>query len=272
MAVQSSVISRSEATKRSFKILLIFILFFSLASPAFAAIAQVAGTKAGTTAGAGFSLPFGSSLTAGDSIIIINTSYSTGAPEIVNIPTYSGTATLGTITLDESYANQFTAGSFFEINIYHAQVTGSGTCTINQSSSGGNEILILDEFSGMEVINPLFGAPVSINGNGGAEGPGAISVPAGGLAIMTSTDNSLSGSGSYTLSNGTSIESFGNSATVTGQAAFNTSSGSQAITATPSGFTYSEWTAVGVAYKQLSTITSSTIGGKSTIDGNSTVN
>ncbi len=257
---------------QSFKILLISILFCFLTSSAFAAIAEVAGAKAGTTSGAGFSLPFGSGLIAGDTIIIINLTYTSGAPETVNTPTYSGTAALGTITLDENYSYQFVIGSYFEINIYHAQVTGSGTCTINQSGSGGTEILILDEFSGMDTSNPVFGAPFSTNGNGGAEGPGPINVPVGGLAIMASTDNSLSGSGTYTLSNGTSIEGFGNSATVTGQAAYNTSSGSQTITATPSGFTYSQWIAVGVVYRQLSTATFSTVRGASTISGSSTVN
>jgi len=216
---------------------------------------------------------FGSSLTAGDTILIIVLTYGSNS-DTINTPTEStGTATLGTVTLDESSGVQ---NGTSEANIYHANVTGSGTCTIKITGiwNTGSAYLILDEFSGM-ASSPVYGTPVTAaSGSSGTENPGTITTPNGGMAVMAWSDSSGGSAGSYTIT-GTNIENEPDPSNVTGGAQYTltTTGGSQTLTALAvSPLTVSAWVASGVAYSPASpTTTYSVIHGMSTIHGLSTI-
>jgi hypothetical protein len=258
------------------KTFLLSVLFCLLAGPAFAAIAEVAGqaqgeyTNNGTTTLA--NLTFASNITAGNTILIIVLGYYGGGP-VINTPTKaSGTATLGTITLDTSYTD--TVDGALEINVYHAYVTGTGSCTIAMTGTFNNNgsTAAIDEFSGMAQSNPVYGPPVVSSGSGsGAENPGSILTPSGGMALMVADQDSSSNfTWSYT---NTIIYQEGQDAVdLSGIAQYSLTAtgGAQTLTATPSaGVNYG---AVGVAYRPASFTPSSSVTGHSTIAGNSVIN
>jgi hypothetical protein len=258
------------------KTFLLSVLFCLLADHAFAAIAEVPGqaqgeyTNDGTTTLA--NLTFASNITAGNTILIVVLGFNNGGP-VINTPAQaSGTATLAPITLDVSYTD--TVDGALEINVYHAYVTATGSCTIAMTGTFNNNgsTAAIDEFSGMAISNPLSGTPVTSSGSGsGAENPGSIVTPNGGMALMVAAQDSSSNfTWSYT---NTIIYQEGQDAVdLSGIAQYSLTAtgGPQTLTATPSAAV--NYGAVGVAYRPVGFTPSSTITGHSSIAGNSIIN
>jgi chitodextrinase len=233
-----STYSVSRKTGILFFVLLTFLVLPGVSS---ASISRVSGQGTGkSVSGSSTTLAFPASVTAGNTVIVMTTSYQ-GSGSIA-VSKSAGTATVGTPVKDKEYTN----GSF-SLAIWRIPVTGSGTLTVSSSRTGAGFIfLAINEYSGMDV------APVDITdqrtATSNTESTNAMTTTAPGVIVMLSTENSTKNF-TYTQSNTNIFKDSTGASDFTGEAQdkITTSAGSNTLTAATANSWL--WYSVAVAYK-----------------------
>ena len=176
------------------------------------AIIRVSGQSIGTS-DPGYNtivITYPNNVTVGNLLVFGVASYYTSA-SLSNISMTSGTATLGTITLDGYYQNSSYSSGEQGVSIFSAPVTGTGSCVIslNQATNGlYYSSLALQEYTGVDVSSSrVFGTST---GTGTSLSPSTsnITSPSQGGAFVGGL--AYNEEGTFTISTGTNFSNIYN--------------------------------------------------------------
>ena len=144
---------------------------------------QVAGNSAANTTS--ISKAFTSNVTSGNLLVIYAAKYSPSGDFFVvgDCTKSAGTATLGTITLDQELQFLDTFGNRIVVGIWSAPVTGTGSCTmqIGGALSGSYLIMGIQEISGADTSGTRVDGSNESSGNSGAPDSGNVTSTAGAM-------------------------------------------------------------------------------------------
>jgi hypothetical protein len=153
-------------------------------------IAQVASQKASGLgdnlgAGVGVAVAYPGQVTAGNLLLIYGMKFSETVDPVVvgDLTKTAGTATLGTITLDETQNSNYSGTACEATAVFSVPVTGSGSCTMTLAgaTAGAYLFVAVDEFSGVDTTGTRVDGINAGSGNTTAPDTGTVTSTAGAL-------------------------------------------------------------------------------------------